>query len=494
MPSRPSGRSWRKSKKKKRNGNVQRRRCVPPLMDLRLSLRRLRAHPTFAILAVLTLALGIGGMAAVFGFARPVLFVLLPYGRSADIVRFWAGGSWYEAEFMHLRDRFPGFARVAMHRPSDVTMRNGDAPARLIPGLGTSFELFDVLGVRPMLGRGFQRGDDVRGAGPTVVLSYGLWRELGGDRGIGGKPITLDGTPTTVIGVMPRGFWYPSPDIRLWTAHPINPEGQNGSYTLVGRVAPGRDARAMEQQVAAITRMRGERFVYNDPQWDRRRNAVVTPIREALLGDMRPAVLATLAAIALIMLIACANVAAMTLGQLERRATELAVRAALGANRGRLVRQLVVEALVLGALASLSGAALAAVGFRSLGDALPIGAWKESVAFDWRIFAGALVAAVVAVLFVVLIPAISLWRGSLLKTLSLGRTAGISGGGNRLEHAQVVTQVALAMLIATTTKQHDRRDANLYAIDPGFQREGVIVVDAVASAELKAVQRRQSIA
>src|SRR3569833_2181400 len=199
MPSRPSGRSWRKSRKCECGVNVLRRRCVPPLMELRLALRRLRAHPTFAILAVLTLALGIGGMASVYGIARPVLFEPLPYGRSADIVRFWAGGSWYEAEFMLLRDRFPGFARVAMHRPSDVTMRNGDAPARLIPGLGTSCELFDVLGVRPMLGRGFQRGDDVRGAGPTGVLSYGLWRELGGDRGIVGRPVTLGGSPTTVI-------------------------------------------------------------------------------------------------------------------------------------------------------------------------------------------------------------------------------------------------------------------------------------------------------
>jgi putative ABC transport system permease protein len=447
----------------------------------------------FAILAVVTLALGIGGMAAVYGIARPVLFEPLPYGRSEEIVRFWAGGSWYESEFVHLRNRFPGFQRVAMHARSDVTMRNGDAPARLIPALGASSELFDVLAAPPMLGRGFQTGDDVRGAAPTAVLSYGLWRELGGDRNIIGRPITLDGAPATVIGVMPAGFWYPTPDVRLWKALAINPEGQSGNYTLVGRVAPGQNARAMEPQVAAITRMLGERFTYDDPQWDRRKNAVVTPIRDALLGTMRPAVLATLAAIGLILLIACANVAAMTLGQLERRSTELAVRAALGANMRRLARQLVVEAMVLGVLASIVGAALAAIGFNRLAGALPIGAWKESVAFDWRVFVGALAATVIAVAVVGLLPAATLWRGNLQRMLAGARTTGIQGGGNRLERILVVTQVALAMLIASAAVLLGRSVTNLYAIDPGFKPGGVLVVDAVASAELKAVQRRQSV-
>lgn len=462
-------------------------------MDLRLALRRLWAHPTYAILAVLTLALGIGGMAAVYGIARPVLFEPLPYGKSDDIVRFWAGGSWYESEFVHLRNRFPGFQRVAMHEPSDVTLRNGDAPARLIPGLGTSFELFDVLNVRPMLGRGFQSGDDVRGAAPTAVLSYGLWQELGGDRNIVGRPITLDGAPTTVIGVMPAGFWYPTPDVRIWKALSINPEGQSGNYTLLGRVAAGQNARAMEPQVASITRMLGERFVYDDPQWDRRKNAVVTPIREALLGTLRPAVLATLAAIGLILLIACANVAAMTLGQLERRSTELAVRAALGADTKRLVRQLVVEALILGLLASVVGAGLAAAGFASLANALPIGAWKENVSFDWPVFAGALGATIVAVLLIGFVPSAALLRGNLQGTLSRARTAGVQGGGNRLERILVVTQVALAMLIASAAVLLGRSVGNLYAINPGFKPAGILVVDAVASAELKSIQRRQSV-
>ena len=141
------------------------------LSDLTYAARRLRAHPTFAVLAVLTLALGIGGMAAIFGIARPVLFEPLPYAHADEIDQFWGGGSWLESEFVFLRNRFPGFRTVAMHQPKDVTMRNGDAPARLIPGIAVSSEFFDVFGTRPMLGRGFVAGEDVRGASPTAVLS-----------------------------------------------------------------------------------------------------------------------------------------------------------------------------------------------------------------------------------------------------------------------------------------------------------------------------------
>jgi putative ABC transport system permease protein len=463
------------------------------LSDLKYAARRLRTHPTFTSLAVLTLALGIGGMAAIFGIARPLLFEPLPYANANGLVEFWFGGSWYESEFVHLRGRFPGFQRVAMHRPSDVTMRDGDAPARLITGIASSAELFDVLGTRPMLGRAFVEGDDVRGAPPSAVLSYGLWRELGADSAIAGKRITLDGTPTTVVGVMPRGFWYPRPDVRIWTAHPINPEGQNGSYTLVGRVSPNQNAEAMEPQVAGITRMLGERFTYDDPQWDRRNNAKVTPIRTALLGEMRPAVVATMVAIALTLLIACANVAAMMLGQLERRSTELAVRSALGANSGRLVRQLVVEALLVGLLAGVFGAGLAAIGFSTLANALPLGAWGEGASFDWWMFGGALVVAMVAVLLVVLVPATALWRGNLYGALARARTGGIEGRGGRLERALVVTEVALAMLIASAAALLARSVSNLYAIDPGLKPEAVLVVDALASAELRGPQRRQAI-
>ena len=459
--------------------------------DLRYAARRLRARPGYSLLAILTLALGIGGTAAVFGVARPLVFDPLPYANEKDVVSFWFSGSWNEEEFTFLRGKFPGFRNVATYRSSDVTLRDGDSPARLLTGIASSHELFDVLGARPLMGRGFQPGDDAQGAEPIALLSYGLWQELGADPGVVGTRITLDGSPRTVVGVMPRGFWFPDPSVRVWTPRIINPEGRNGSYTLVGHLAPGQDPTHMGPQLAQLTKILGERFTYAS-EWDKTRNAEVTPIRETLLGSMRPALVATFVAMGLILLIACTNVAALMLGQVEGRGTELAVRAALGASRRRLTQPLVVEALLLGVVAGLFGAGLAAAGFDTLAKALPLGAWAETAAFDWTLFVSAMVIAIIAVLLVVLIPSTSLFRrehGDLHGALSRSRTGGVQGGGVRIERGLVVAEVALAMLIASGAALLVRSVTNLYAIDPGFETNGVAVVDVVSSSELQTPQR-----
>ena len=441
---------------------------------------------------MLTLALGIGGTAAVYGIARPLVFDPLPYANADSVAIFWFSGSWNEREYTQLRGNFPGFRAVAFYRPSDVTMRDGDSPARLVPALGTSTELFDVLGARPLVGAGFQPGGDAPTAEPTVMLSYGLWQDLGGAPSIVGNRITIDGTPRTVVGVMPRGFWFPNPSVRMWIARPINPEGQNGSWTLVGHVAPGQNVRQMQAPLAQLTATMGERFTYSE-KWDKTKNAAVTPIRDELLGSMRPALVATFVAMGLILLIACANVAALMLGQVEGRATELAVRSALGATRRRLTQQLVVETLLLGLIAGAVGGALAAAGFRLLAGALPLGAWAENARFDWTLFAVALAIAIGAVLLVVLIPLISLWRGDLKDALNRARTGGIQGRGGRMERGLVIAQVGLAMLIASAAALLVRSVSNLYAIDPGVATNSIAIVDVVASAELNNVQRRQGL-
>ncbi|HEU4642480.1 MAG TPA: ABC transporter permease, partial [Gemmatimonadaceae bacterium] len=458
------------------------------LADLRYAARRLRARPVYTLVAALTLALGIGGTAAVFGVARPLMFEPLPYANAREVGMFWMPGWWTEEEFLYLRGKFPGFRDVAAYRPGDVTLRQGDAPTRLIPGITVSSELFDVLGARPMLGRGFRPGDDAQGAEPVAVISYGLWQELGGSPAIVGTRLTLDGAPRTIIGVMPRGFWFPDPSVRIWHTKPLDPQGRNGSYAFVGRVAPGHDVGSMGPQLRRLAALIGERFQYQEGA-DKTLHPTLTPLRDALVGSMRPALVATLAAMGLILLIACTNVAALMLGQVEGRGSELAVRAALGASRGRLVQQVVVEALLVGVGAGAFGAVLAAAGFRLLARALPIGAWAESATFDWTMFAAALAIAVVAALLVVLVPSLFLWRGELRGAIGSARTGGIQGRGGRLERGLVVAEVALAMLIASAAALLVRSVANLYAIDPGIDTKEIAVVDVLSNTDVAASRR-----
>lgn len=462
------------------------------IADARYALRRLGTRPAYTTLAVLTLALGIGGTTAIFGVARPVILDPLPYANARTTASFWMPGWWTEEEFLYLRGKIPGFTAVGAYRPGEVTLRDGDAPSRLIPAVQVTSELFDVLGARPMLGRPFRSGDDVRGSESAVMISYGLWQELGGTNAIVGKRFMLNGAPRTVIGVMPKGFWFPSPDIRVWHTEPLDPEGRNGSYTLVGLAAPGIDVTQMTAPLAQLTKMIGARFQYA-PKADKTRDASVQPLRDALLGSMRPAIIATLVGMGLILLIACTNVSALMLGQVEGRATELAVRSALGATRARIVQQLVIEALAVGAMAGIVGGVLAAVGFGTLARALPLGAWSDSASFDWTLFIAALGVAIAAVLIVVLVPIASLRRADLRDTLSRARTAGVNGRGPRLEHALIVIEVALAMLIATSAGLLVRSVAHRYAIDPGIETRNIALIDVSAGPELKSAERARVI-
>jgi predicted permease len=448
--------------------------------DARYAARRLMSRRSYTLIAVITLALGVGGTAAVFGIARPLIFDPLPYPNADQIAAFWRPGWWNEEEFTFLRDKFAGFRVVAAHRPADFTLRQGDGPARLINGIESSHELFEVLGARPMLGRTFRPGEDVQGAEPVAVISHGLWQELGGTPDVVGSRVIFDATPHTIIGVMPPGFWYPTPTVRVWTARQINPVGRNGSFQFVGLVSSGLDPANMQTYVQRLVQLIGQQFRYTE-KGDKTKDAWVRPLREELLGSMKPAILATFAAMGLILLIACVNVAALMLGQVEGRASELAVRSALGATRGRITQQLVIEALLLGLLAAAIGAGAATLGFRVLAQALPIGAWAESSAFDWSMFAVALALSLVAVLLVVLVPSVSLWRGGLRGALSGARTGGIQGRGGRMERGLVVAEVALAMLIASGAALLVRSVSNLYSIRAGIEPKGVAVLDLLAS-------------
>lgn len=461
------------------------------IMDLRYAVRRLRSRPTYTLLAVLTLALGVGGSAAIFSILRGLLLDPLPFAKEARIVVFWDTFDWSEAEMLYLRPNFPGFRRVAAYMTRDVTLESNGGPTRLVPGVASSYELFDVLGARPALGRAFQVGDDRQGADPVAVLSYGLWQEMGGDASILGRRVRLDGIPRTVVGVMPRGFWFPNPTVRVWLPQPLDPTNQSGNYALIGRLAPGQSLEGMPPKLAQITKMLSERFHYPQ-QWDKTKNAALTPIRDYLVGSLRPALLATLAAMGVILLIACANVAALMLTQVNRRAGELAVCSALGADQRRITQQLVAEALLLGVASGGVGALLAAAGFRMLAGALPLGVWAERAVLDWTLFGAAIALAILAASGVALIPTLSLWRGDLREALTRVRTATAGGRGSRVEGGLVVAEVALAVLLAAGAALLIRSVINLYGIDPGVDTRGVAVLDLVTGTGMKTAERQQT--
>ncbi|MBW3552531.1 MAG: ABC transporter permease, partial [Gemmatimonadetes bacterium] len=263
--------------------------------DVKYALRRLRRRPTYTGLVVLTLALGVAGTAAVFGIARKLLLDPLPFRAEEEVVVFWAGGGWNEQEFLYVRPEMTGFRSVAAYRHADATLQVGDAPARLVRGYSATAELFDVLGATPALGPGFREGDDDLGTEPVAVLSHRLWRELGSDPGVIGTRLELAGEMRTVVGVMPRGFWYPDPGVQVWLAEELDPDNRVGNYTLIGRMEPGLTVADMGPHLAMLTGMLDERYDYPE-QWDLTRNPELTPVRDHLVGSMRPALLATLGA------------------------------------------------------------------------------------------------------------------------------------------------------------------------------------------------------
>lgn len=459
--------------------------------DLKFSLRRLRTRPTYTTLTVLTLALGVAGTAAVYSITKRLLLEPLPARAEEEVAVFWFEGSWSEAEFLHLRPEIEGFQSLAAFRPRDVPMQPGDGPARLVKGSATTAEIFQVLGVSPAVGPGFRPGNDRAGGEPLMVLSHSLWRELGGDPSIVGEQVELGGVRRTVVGVMPEGFWFPDPTVRVWLLEELNPEDGSGNWGLVGRFRDGMTIQGMTGELDRLMKFMDERFDYPEGEWDKTKNPELIPLRERLVGSVRPSLLATLGAMVLILLISCVNVAALMLGQVDSRGTELAVRTALGAGRQRLLQQLVAESLVLGVLAGLVGAGLALLGFRFLTNALPLGALAETTTVDWTVFWAATGIALLAATVVALAPGISIARGDLQMRLTRTRTGGIGGRGGRLESGLVVAQVALVLLMAAGAALLIRSVENLRAIDPGVDVEGIAVVDIVMPTTAETERRPQ---
>jgi hypothetical protein len=343
------------------------------IMDARHAMRRLRRRPTYASLAVLTLALGIGGTAAVFGIVRRVLLDPLPYADEGSLALFWRPFDWTQQEFAYLRGRVPGFASVAQYRDDDATLEVGDGPARLVPGIAASHELFDVLGVHPVLGRTFEPHDDVRGAEPVAVVSYDLWQELGGQPSILGQRIRLGGANTTVIGVMGRGFWFPTPYARVWVPQQLDPTEDVGvvhdvaegnltdppaparyvPYTLLTFMAPGqtivfkvganqRPAALLPAVQAAMRQVAPRVAVQEATTMDEVLAMAVGPVRQIM------ALVAPLTSLALVL--GAVGIYGVMSHFVARRRRDWGIRIALGLNPARVLSGVVGHGISLIAL------------------------------------------------------------------------------------------------------------------------------------------------
>ncbi len=457
------------------------------LSDVRHALRQLARRPGYASLAILTLALGLGATVALGSVVRSVMLRPLPVADEGGVRVFWSDYNWRGVEFDFLASRTRAFSRLAAYSNEVSALRTPDG-SRLLPTAVVSAGLLDLLGTPPLLGRTFREGEDRPGREAVVVLSYRLWQDtFDGAPDIVGRRVVLNGVPTTVIGVMPASFWFPSPEFGLWQPLNLDPaSGQyqgNGWLVLLGRLRAGLSEQQVDGDVASMAAALGERFEY-PAAWDKTKSPFVRPLRDYLVGDAGPALLLLLGAGALILVMACANVAALVLARAADRSHEIALRMALGAGRWRLARQLLAESVVLAITAGVTGAIIAAAGFRVLVASLPLaGGLGETVHLDWIAFALGLLLAVGVGLVVAAAPVRGLLAGE-LQGLGMRRGAASAGyGTGRLHGVLVGAESAVAVILVVGAALLIRSVSTLYAVELGFSPAGVTAIDLFAGSQ-----------
>jgi putative ABC transport system permease protein len=447
------------------------------LQDLRFGWRSLRRAPGFAVAATLTLALGIGANAAIFSIVDAILLRPLPFARPHELVSIGSGSG---GEFVALRERLRSFSQIAAYVGQTHPIDDGEEALR-VEGAAITTNLLSTLGVSPMIGRGFTEDEGRVGNSGVLLLGHGLWqRQFGGAGDVVGKRVLLEGLPHTIVGVMPPDFHFPTKDAQYWQPYAFNPANVGYHWAVsgkhfIGRLKPGVAPAQAQREVRAVWPTLRTLNPLWDPGPEYRRDVAVAPLQDDIVGATGRLVLILFGCVFLVLLIGCVNIANLLLARAAARERELAVRAALGGGRGRLIRQLVTESLLLSSLGSLIGIGLAYVAVKWLVAVMPAGVPRAHEISVNATVVGftALVAVVTGVAFGI-IPAI---RGTSRATTSaagFGRrvTAGLSH--HRLSGLLVATEMALAVLLVVGATLLARSFASLRSVDPGFRASHVI--------------------
>jgi putative ABC transport system permease protein len=457
--------------------------------DLKHAVRMLRQSPGFTAAAVSALALGIGANTAIFSVINTVLLKPLPFPEPDRIVVLMNSspqGSSPAAsvpKYNIWRQQTRVLEDVAAYDTGGpgLNVNGGDRPEQL-KGIHVSYEFFDLFGARTVLGRTFTRGEDRPRGGHVVVLSNGLWqRRFGSDRAIAGKPISLGGELYTIIGVLSPGFSFdPAPDLYLPFQADPNSTNQGHYFRAAARLKPGVTLGAAK----ADLNLAADEFRRRYPgAMGPKASFTVEPMQQLMVRNVRTALYVLVGAVACVLLIACANVANLLLARATRRSREIAIRSAIGAGRGRIVRQLLTESVLLSVIGGVFGLAIGAVGVRALlavnpGNIPRIGPDGSAVALDWTVLGFTLLLSLLTGVLFGLVPALHASRADLNSVLKeTGARAGSGLRQNKARSLLVVTEVALAMVLLAGAGLLIRTFAALHNVVPGFDPHNVLTMD-----------------
>ena len=450
--------------------------------DMRFALRQVLRSPLFAAVSILTVAIGIGATTAIMSAVRGIVLRPLPFESPDQLLRvYWrherlGATSLSVADFADLRAQSASFTGLSAWYESTANLSGVGEPERLASARVTD-NFFDVLGVRPQSGRTFAVGDDRHGQPLRAVLSDAFWhRRFGGDRQIVGSTVRLDGNPVEVIGIVSGERAFP-PGVDLWLPTQFEPveftDAQRGARWLrvLGRLTPGVSPAQANDDVARVAHLIATR----DPRHNTGYSAFARDFQESIIGDYRRPLFVLLGAVGLVMLVVCANVAGLMVARTAARETEIAVRAAIGAGRGRIVRQLVTEALVLALAGGALGFAFGVVGTSLLVRFAPPDIPRlGDVGIDGVVFAFSFALALVTGVAFGLAPALQASRHDVRSRLQ-AESRGAAGrfGSVRVRRALVVSELAVAIVLLVCAGLLLRSFAKLQRVNPGFRTEGL---------------------